>query len=131
MKTSNQAEEYIQVPFRLFDTIIPSLSSSESVLLLYIWRKTIGSGKPVATIALSDFMEYTQMTKPTVIKHLKRLVESQLIIKSEESIPHTYIIMDGRLLSQLMPELQVKNVYSEKVKNVYLGKVVPFNANKP
>src|ERR687886_822063 len=90
---------YTPVPDELFDEQLPDLSGAELKVLLYIIRRTFGFKKESDNISLNQLLygitttegtvldRGTGLTKATLLKTLKSLVEKNLIIsKRRQSV---------------------------------------------
>ena len=69
-------QDYTTIPNFLFDI---DLNTYERTIIMFIARKTIGWGKEADGISLSQFINYSKLSKPTVTKSLKSLEEKKLI----------------------------------------------------
>lgn len=63
-----------------------NLNSSELRILLTVIRKTYGWNKKEDKIPLTQFQEYTGLSRPTVVESLKRLVKYALLFKSKDCV---------------------------------------------
>ena len=69
-------QDYTTIPNFLFDL---DLNAYERTIIMFIARKTIGWGKESDGISLSQFINYSKLSKPTVTKSLKSLEAKKLI----------------------------------------------------
>lgn len=70
---------YTQVSNFFIDTVMRQLSPSAVLCYMVICRKTSGWQKEYDTISISQFMDCTGLTKPTVIKALRELTDYGVI----------------------------------------------------
>lgn len=89
-------------PNHIIDEIMPDIDGNSFKVLMLIIRKTIGFHKTVDLIALSQFEKHTGLSKNTVIKSLKLLVEKQLIKKYNKGRTSSYkvIALKGEVVDQ-------------------------------
>lgn len=89
-----KSPNFTQIPNELFDDYITKLTPTAFVILLVIFRKTIGWHKLEDDISVTQFQEVTGYSRPTVIKCLKELIEKEYITceKAHGNIPAKYRI---------------------------------------
>lgn len=66
---------YTQMPNHFIDNVMKHTSPSATMCYMVICRYTIGWQKDTDTIAISQFCELTGLTKPTVLKALRELID--------------------------------------------------------
>jgi len=89
---------YTQVSNFFIDTVIRQISPSAVLCYMVICRKTSGWQKEYDSISISQFMEYTGLTKPTVIKALRELTERGVINVDSSSKIASYGLSTAILL---------------------------------
>lgn len=72
---------FTQIPDILIDC--GKLNAYELAAALFIARKTVGWGKVTDGISLQQFMDALKLSKPTVIKAIRGLVEHRIVVKTE------------------------------------------------
>lgn len=70
---------YTQVSNFFIDTVMRQISPSAVLCYMVICRKTSGWQKEYDTISISQFVDYTGLTKPTIIKALRELTDYGVI----------------------------------------------------
>lgn len=80
-------------PNHIIDEKLPDIDGSSFKILMLIVRKTIGFQKTVDKIALSQFEKHTGLSKNTVIKSLKLLVDKQIIKKYNKGRISSYQVI--------------------------------------
>lgn len=92
METKKAKKEVYQLLKLIMDVFVPNLHPTQALLLVFIFRKTEGKGQPAIQISLNEFLQGVETTKPTLIRHLKSLIEKGLVTKYENIMPHSYSI---------------------------------------
>lgn len=77
-------KEFVPVPNEYFDVWQKELNPSQTKILDFIVRKTLGYQKQEDWISNGQIEEGTNLSRPTVIEHLKQLVEKEMIFRREE-----------------------------------------------
>lgn len=91
---------YTAVPNHFIDHVMKYLTPSAVMVYLYICRKTIGWHKEYDTISLSQFVEETGLTKPTVMKALNHLISVGAVITSADTGRKQYKIADTLIIKK-------------------------------
>lgn len=94
-----------------FDKYLNKLSPAAVKVFLVVDRKTEGWHKKVDRISISQFEQYTGLTKPTILRAIKELIEERLI--EEEKF-----LLDGVLVKQY--RIVYDEVKEEEKKDVVL-----------
>jgi len=84
---SRPSNNFVAVPNEYFNGWLKEVSPSETVLLNFILRKTIGFRKQEDWISISQFIKGTGLSKGTIISGLKNLVKKEMIFKRVEGNP--------------------------------------------
>lgn len=82
------------MPNWYIDNVMPKVSSGATTVFMIICRQTIGWQKESDTISLSQFMQFTGLTKPTVIKAIKELTAVGVIVVTTENNTSCYTITE-------------------------------------
>lgn len=113
---------YTQTPNAFFDEIMRDLNESELKVFLAITRKTFGWKKSRDRISLSQIVEMTGLSKPSVLSGIKGLVNKDLILFFQSQSGNEFEVKVGEpeLVKQVdqaskatLPEL-VKQVDTQK-----------------
>ncbi len=95
---------YMKAYHCILDNAAPHLKSAEFSLFYCIYRKTLGWNKFVDRISLSQFKEYTGLTKNTILKNLASLEEAGWIYvmreKTDGGLPFNQYAL-GKLVQKL------------------------------
>ena len=70
---------YTQIPNAYLDKLMYQLSPAENLVMLFIMRKTFGWQKQSDIISYSQIQKGTGLSRPTVSKALKGLIQNNLI----------------------------------------------------
>ena len=79
MKESSNKNGFTMVDHVTFDVILPTLSDSEQLVFLRIYRQTIGWKKEWDKISLSQFQRMTGIGKDRIIWAIVELEKKELI----------------------------------------------------
>jgi len=115
---------FTQVPNFIFD-LMGQLSSSELVVLLFICRKTYGWHKVKDNISLSQMIEGTGLSKPTVVYSLKSLLIKGILAKeTNKKSGNLYVVLEPEIGSdgKEFYHGMVKNSTNQMVKNSTIQK---------
>lgn len=127
-----------QVPNAVFDEIMPMLSDAALRCYLVITRQTTGWQKAEDSISISQFVEKTGKSKPTVIKGCEELEKIGLIVKIEAKNKTSKYALNLSNIFTSQNSLLVKNIDSscqnslqEVVKNIDTQKPNKPTIQKP
>ena len=115
---------FTQVPNFIF-YLMGQLSSSELVVLLFICRKTYGWHKVRDNISLSQMIEGTGLSKPTVVYSLKSLLVKGILAKeTNKKSGNLYVVLEPEIGSdgKEFYHGMVKNSTNQMVKNSTIQK---------
>lgn len=111
---------FTAVPNLILDSCTKLFTPAEFMILMVIIRKTIGWHKSVDTISLSQFMKYTNLSRNTCIKVLKKLTEDGFIkglsvnrngtIYRLEPIEKIQMIVDSKIRDSQSDEHKVHDI---------------------
>ncbi|MBF7683007.1 replication protein [Acinetobacter sp. B5B] len=106
-----------QVPNAFVDEVLDKISDAACKMYLVVCRKTRGWQKEMDSISVTQFMEITGKSKPTVIRCMNELVKVGLVIETGCSIHgKTYKLGEETSVGQLIKFASKKNLL---VKNFY------------
>jgi len=84
MKTNNEGKflepNTFQTPNVIVDIMLPHLGDAEFKCLIFIVRKTFGWGKAIDQVSISQFENGTGLSRPSIIKALKKLTKYQVVV---------------------------------------------------
>lgn len=75
---------FIMVPIEFYDEWLKQIDPAACVILNVIIRKTLGFKKREDWISISQFMKIANLSKNTVIKSLRTLVDNEMIFRRSE-----------------------------------------------
>lgn len=101
------------MPNWYIDDVMPKVSSGATIVFMVICRQTIGWQKDSDTISLSQFMNATGLTKPTVIKAIRELVAVGILHVVESPSGHTYTIVAPTSKESLPPTTSKESLPSQ------------------
>lgn len=111
---------FTMIPNFILDENLESLSEGELKILLTIYRKTVGFDKRSDKIPYSQFVEHTSLSKSTISKGIKALVNKKLVKvdRSENINRYMYClpIINNSGSSKSEPQL-VQNSNRQPVRN--------------
>ena len=110
MASPQKENGYTAIANELLEQILKApLNSSDFRIFLTIIRKTYGYNKKEDHISLTQFEKYTGLSRPTVVKSLKRLVNWCLLVKSENKykvqkdwekwVVNSYLLVNSKITS--------------------------------
>lgn len=65
-------------------------SPTEFKVIIFVLLKTLLSGQQTAPISLNNFVQETGLSKPTILKVLKELLDDRVIYRFEKCTPYEY-----------------------------------------
>ncbi len=104
-----QAPNYTQLPNALI-ALLPSMSEAETKIAIIIARETFGWHRPKVKLSLTDLMEHTGLTRPAVIKGVKKGIKRGILGRQRAGQGFLYFLIVADEPQQL-PDQVVKNLY--------------------
>ncbi|WP_310681093.1 replication protein [Aliifodinibius sp. S!AR15-10] len=121
------------IPNFIFDEFLELLTEGELKILLAIYRKTVGFDKTSDKIPYSQLVKSTGLSKSTISKGIKGLVNKKLVKvdRSGNTNRYTYCLPKVNMSSSSKPEpMVVQNSNQQLVRNSNTQKKVPKETEK-
>ncbi len=123
MKTPQIEDGYTRIANDLLDAFVAyRLSGEEMKVLLFIMRKTYGYKKTNDYIALSQFVDATDMKKSNVVRAIKKLVDKNIVIKKDNKLGINKNNEDWKPLSKKITTVIKKDKAVIKIDKASLSK---------
>ena len=92
MNTTPQTENgYVKIANELIEQLARLyLSGNEWRVVLVVIRKTYGWNKKTDKISLTQFQELTKLSRPSVVRALKKLVAKQILVAKQQPFINEY-----------------------------------------
>ena len=99
-------EDYIFIFNFIVDKVFSLLTTSEQSILCVILRNTLGNKKQNCILSLTNLTSITGLTKNTVIKSVKLLLNKKIITKKCEGVSGQQITFYGLSADYFFNDLQ-------------------------
>lgn len=114
--------KFTAVPNFILDKVMPKIDGNSYKVMSLITRNTAGYHKIWDEIALSQFENYTGLSRNTIIKSLKMLSDKQYIEKNDNGITNSYRLIFPK-------EEKFDSHLNKSTSKSYSAKVEPLSSN--